>query len=198
MNSLLFYFLITVFIVNITPGPAMMFVLRQSQSHGVKIGLISALGVEFGVFIYVILTALGIGVIFKEYPIIYNVIQICGAIYLLYLSYQIWPRKRNTSSALKISAHGVFMRGVFINLTNPKIVLFFISLLPQFIPEGHAPEIFILYGLIFNIGGVLFNSLVAILSNVVTKWLKKSSWYEYVPPILFIVISIYSIIQKLA
>ena len=93
MSSLFIYFLITVFVINLSPGPAMMFVLQQSQRNGVRMGLLAALGIEVGVFIYVILTAFGISAIFERYPAVYNGIQICGAIYLLYLAYQSWPRK---------------------------------------------------------------------------------------------------------
>ncbi|MCY4039285.1 MAG: LysE family translocator [Hyphomicrobiales bacterium] len=197
MNSLFVYFLITVFIINISPGPAMMFVLQQSQRNGVRMGLLAAFGIEVGVFIYVILTALGISAVFELYPAVYNGIQICGAIYLLYLAYQIWPRKNADLSIPQISGYGAFSRGLFINLTNPKIVLFFLSLLPQFIPAGSSTETFIVYGVIFNIGGVLVNVAVAILSGFVSRLLRESKWYDYVPPILFIVISVYSIANRL-
>ena len=197
MNSLFIYFLITVLIVNISPGPAMMFVLQQSQRNGVRMGLLATLGVEVGVFVYVILTVFGISAIFELYPAVYNGIQICGAIYLLYLAYQSWPRKGADLSIPQISGYGAFSRGLFINLTNPKIVLFFLSLLPQFIPAESSTETFILYGVIFNIGGVLVNGAVAILSGFVARLLKESKWYNYVPPILFIVISIYSIASRL-
>lgn len=175
----------------------MMFVLQQSQRNGVRMGLLAAFGIEVGVFIYVILTALGISAVFELYPAVYSGIQICGAIYLLYLAYQIWPRKRADLSIPQISGYGAFSRGLFINLTNPKIVLFFLSLLPQFIPAGSSTETFIVYGVIFNIGGVLVNGAVAILSGFVSRLLKESKWYDYVPPILFIVISIYSIVNRL-
>ena len=197
MNSLFIYFLITVFIINISPGPAMMFVLQQSQRNGVRMGLLAAFGIEVGVFIYVILTALGISAVFELYPAVYSGIQICGAIYLLYLAYQIWPRKSADLSIPQISGYGAFSRGLFINLTNPKIVLFFLSLLPQFIPAESSTETFIVYGVIFNIGGVLVNGAVAILSGFVSRLLKESKWYDYVPPILFIVISVYSIVNRL-
>ena len=197
MSSLFIYFLITVFIINVSPGPAMMFVLQQSQRNGVRMGLLAALGIEVGVFIYVILTVFGISAIFELYPAIYNGIQICGAIYLLYLAYQSWPRKGADPSIPQTSGYGVFVRGLFINLTNPKIVLFFLSLLPQFIPAGSQTETFILYGIIFNIGGVLVNGAVAFLSGFVARLLKESKWYNYVPPILFIVISVYSITKRL-
>ncbi|MCY4053014.1 MAG: LysE family translocator [Hyphomicrobiales bacterium] len=197
MDSLFVYFLIAVFVINVTPGPAMMFVLQQSQRNGVRMGLLAALGIEVGVFIYVILTVFGISAIFELYPGIYNGIQICGAIYLLYLAYQSWPRKGANLSIPQISGYGVFVRGLFINLTNPKIVLFFLSLLPQFVPAGSPTETFILYGIIFNIGGVLVNGAVAILSGFVARLLEESKWYNYVPPILFIVISIYSITNRL-
>ncbi len=79
MHGLSIYFILTVLMFSISPGPAMMFVLQQSQKNGVKTGLAAVLGTEIGVFIYVILTALGISTVLKQYPSIYTSLQGIGA-----------------------------------------------------------------------------------------------------------------------
>lgn len=196
MNSLFLYFLLTVLIINISPGPAMMFVLQQSQKNGMKVGVIAALGIEVGVFIYVILTAFGVSAVFKEYPSIYTGLQLIGAAYLLYIAYLSWPRRNAVDSPTVYSRpnhKGTFLKGVLINLTNPKIALFFLSLIPQFVPQGSNAITFVLYGLIFNAGGILVNFSVALLADKVNRLLRKAAWFDYVPPILFFVIAVFSV-----
>lgn len=196
MDILFIYFLLTAFIINISPGPAMMFVLHQSQKHGRKAGLFAALGIEIGVLIYVLLTAFGVSAIFKEYPSVYTGLQLIGAAYLLYIAYLSWPRKKASSGPVAESRpnhKGTFLKGVLINLTNPKIALFFLSLIPQFVPQGSNAMTFVFYGLIFNFGGIMVNFSVALLADKVNRLLRKAAWFDYVPPILFIVIAVISI-----
>jgi len=196
VNSLFIYFLLTVLIINISPGPAMMFVLQQSQKNGMKAGLVAALGIEVGVFIYVILTAFGVSAVFKEYPSVYTGLQLIGAAYLLYIAYLSWPRRNASSGSTTESRRnhkGTFLKGVLINLTNPKIALFFLSLIPQFVPQGSNAMTFVLYGLIFNVGGILVNFSVALLADKVNSLLRKATWFDYVPPVLFFVIAVLSI-----
>ena len=196
MSYLFISFLLTALTINIAPGPAMMFVLQQTQKHGLKIGLISALGIEVGVFFYVILSALGISVIFDNYPNVYFSIQFLGAVYLLYLAYLSWPRRVKHSIREKSDSKHAFLKGLCINLTNPKIVFFFISVITQFVSKGSNALTFFIYGLIFNIGGIIVNFSVALLYNRVAHLLKKAQWFDYVPPILFTAIAITTIVSR--
>ena len=197
MDALFVYFLLTVLIINLSPGPAMMFVLQQSQSKGVRTGMMAALGIEFGVFIYVVLTALGIGALFSRFPTVYAGIQLVGAAYLLYLAYISWPRGGESAAMADDSGGSAFLKGVLINLTNPKIVLFFLSLIPQFVPANSGIETFILYGVIFNVGGVVVNVSAALMGGYAATLMKNNRWFDYVPPILFIAIALYSIGERL-
>ncbi|MDD0860764.1 LysE family translocator [Xylella fastidiosa subsp. multiplex] len=194
------YFILTVLMFSISPGPAMMFVLQQSQKNGVKTGLAAVLGTEIGVFIYVILTALGISTVLKQYPSIYTGLQGIGAAYLLYIAYLSWPRQNasnQTPTASRSSYTGTFMQGVLINLTNPKIVLFFLSLIPQFVPRDSNAMTFMVYGLIFNTSGLLVNFSAALLADRVNRMLRNVTWFNYVPPILFISIAVLSMKARL-
>ncbi len=196
MSSLFLSFLLTVAIINASPGPAMMFVLQQSQRYGLRAGFSAALGIEVGVFIYVILTALGIGAVFHLYPSLYRGLQLAGAAYLIYLAIMAWPRKSSDApSAHQATAakSGAFLKGLLINITNPKIVFFFLSIIPQFVPADAQTSTFIAYGMIFNIGGIIVNFSVAALSDRVSEALQKAKWFDYVPPILFFVIAVIAI-----
>ena len=170
--------------------------LQQTQKYGLKTGLISAFGTEVGILCYAILSALGISVIFDNYPSVYFSIQFLGAVYLLYLAYLSWPRAVKHSIKEKSDSKHAFLKGLCINLTNPKIVIFFVSIITKFIPKGSNAITFFIYSLIFSIGGIIVTYSIALLSNQVSLFLKKVKWFDYVPPILFIAIAVTTITSR--
>ncbi|EUB86298.1 LysE family translocator [Pseudomonas koreensis] len=195
-------FILAVLVINLAPGPAMLYVMNQSLKHGVRTGLRAAAGVEFGVFFYVLLAAFGLVLIFKEVPLLYRAVQIAGAFYLLYLAYISWPRRPvgGTAEGSEIPpapASYAFSKGMLINLSNPKIGLFFISLLPQFVPSDASPAWlhFLLYGLIFNIGGILVNMTVGLTAHSLRGAIQRATWFDYLPPVLFFAIAIFAFVQ---
>ncbi|MBF7694876.1 LysE family translocator [Acinetobacter rathckeae] len=187
------FFLITVLVINLTPGPAMLFVIQQSIHSGVKSGIQSALAVEIGVLFYVILTSFGLIIIFNHVPILYNIITILGILYLLYLAFLSWPRKIDGVNTTPQDKHRKpFIYGVFINLLNPKIGLFFLSLLPQFISPTAQPLwlYFLCYGLIFNLSGFIVNTLATLSANYLkSKTTNYGQWIHYISPLIFICIA---------
>lgn len=186
----------TVLAINLSPGPAMLFVLQSSSRYGVGSGLVAAFGVELGVFCYVVLTALGLGVLIGDYPMGYKVVQLVGLAYLLYLAMKSWPHRGGPSSEVPTgvtqSRWQLFVKGFLVNVTNPKIGLFFVSLMPQFVSKGSSGTEFIAYGLCFNLGGILVNSSVALFANRARALIARARWFDYVPPLLFLAIAIYS------
>ncbi|NUF45538.1 LysE family translocator, partial [Acinetobacter pittii] len=187
----------------LSPGPAMIYVINQSSKYGIKAGLKAAAGVEFGVFFYVLLTAFGLMVIFQETPMLYKIIQFMGALYLIYLAYLSWPKRKSIQSPNILSQNSsesvrhTFSKGILINLSNPKIGLFFVSLLPQFVPSDSHPAwlYFLLYGLIFNFGGICVNVTVGAMARKLKTIIQRASWFNYVPPLLFLSIAVLSIAQ---
>lgn len=200
MDLSFLYFIFAVLIINITPGPAMLYVVNTSLDRGIKYGIKAALGVEVGVLFYVILCAFGLVIIFKKFPIFYNTIQIIGAIYLIYIAYLSFPRKILKSVESKVGKPNfTFLKGVMINLANPKIGLFFFSLLPQFLPTNVTPVwlYFLFYGLVFNLGGLITNISASLLATSITNRVSKQTWFSYVPTVLFLTIALFSLCKVL-
>lgn len=203
MNYSFLSFVMAVLIINLSPGPAMFYVMNQSLKYGIKVGLKAAAGVEFGVFFYVLLTAFGLIFIFQQIPMLYKIIQYMGALYLIYLAYLSWPKRKSIESPNILSqnstesARHAFSKGMLINLSNPKIGLFFVSLLPQFVPSDSHPAwlYFLLYGLIFNFGGICVNMTVGAMARKLKSIIQKASWFDYVPPLLFLSIAVLTIVQ---
>lgn len=194
MNDFL-AFIITALLINLTPGPAMLFCINQSQNYGVKSGVLAAFGVESGVFVYVIATAFGLGIFFDKYPNFFKGIQILGMGYLIYLAYQSWPKKKSLLSEESVAQKNRgnnFLKGLFINLTNPKIGVFFISLMPQFVSQNQANSrfTFLFYGLVFNLGGLFVNTGAALMARKFYYLIqdRRISWMMYIPSILFVAI----------
>ncbi|NCE89389.1 LysE family translocator [Pseudomonas sp. L13] len=205
MNYGFLSFSLAVLIINLSPGPAMLYVMNQSLKHGVRTGLRAAAGVEFGVFCYVLLAAFGLVLIFKEVPLLYRAVQLAGTFYLLYLAYTFWPCRTAADAALvsehpPVPANYAFSKGMLINLSNPKIGLFFISLLPQFVPPDANPAwlYFLLYGLIFNMGGILVNMTVGLAAHSLTATIQRATWFDYLLPVLFFVIALFAFAQAMA
>jgi len=198
-------FVLTVLIINISPGPAMLYVMNQSLRHGVRTGLRAVAGVELGVFFYVLLTAFGLMVVFEEVPLLHRAVQVVGACYLAYLAYLCWPRRSHgdekvTAARAPESVRYAFKRGVLINLSNPKIGIFFISLLPQFVSSDARPawKYLLIYGLIFNVVGILVNMTVGITANALRSAVQWVPWLDYATPIIFSAIAIFALIRGLA
>ncbi|MCF9035019.1 LysE family translocator [Acinetobacter nectaris] len=194
-----FYFLATALIINLTPGPAMLFIINESITHGRKSAIKAALGIELGVLFYVALTAFGLNFVFQAFPMVYTCLEILGILYLIILAIKSWPRQKNSntppSNHIKTKQQHIFIKAMLITLLNPKIGLFFFSLLPQFIPQ-HLPHVWpylLSYGMLFNFSGLCVNISMAILAQHYSRRFNSSSPYlSYIPPLLFLVIALFA------
>jgi threonine/homoserine/homoserine lactone efflux protein len=156
----------------ITPGPDMSLWLQKTISGGRKAGIAAMLGTAFGCCIHAFLAALGISVLVNASPVAFNAMKVIGAIYLLYLA---WQALRGGSMLAVDAKEGVvkappfwstFFAGLMINLSNPKVVLFFITFLPSFVdaadPSAEGKLLFLgLYFVCFNVPLSVLMILVA-------------------------------------
>lgn len=170
-------FLITVLIICITPGIDMMFILNRSISQGRDAGIYSALGVSVGAVVHTILSGLGLSVILQTSVVLFTIIKVVGAVYLIYLGIQMFISKQSSISIKKTvyqSRRKLFVQGVITNVTNPKVALFFISFIPQFISvdNQYGPIPFLILGSIFAVMGAITSFIIAIFSSSLTTKLR--------------------------
>lgn len=118
----------------LAPGPDNLFVLAQSALYGKKAGLLVTLGLCTGLFVHTTAVALGVAVIFQTSEFAFVTLKLVGAAYLLYLAYGAFNAGASSGGKTpeRSSARELYLRGIIMNVTNPKVALFFLAFLPQF------------------------------------------------------------------
>ncbi|WNC12656.1 LysE family translocator [Brevibacillus brevis] len=184
--SLLLSFLAVSVLLTLAPGPDILFVIAQSISHGRKAGISTALGLATGVIAHTTAAALGITAILYNSALAFHVVKYAGALYLLYLAYQAIKEggsPLSTAVPQKQSALRLYRTGIFMNVLNPKVSLFFLAFLPQFITPGTGDEAFqmMILGIVFMVQTIILFSTVAVFAGMFgQKLLSKSSVGKYV------------------
>jgi threonine/homoserine/homoserine lactone efflux protein len=148
-------FLAVSVLVAVTPGVDMALVTKNALLHGRAAARATALGVNLGIFIWTLAAALGLAGVVAASAVAFTAIKLAGAVYLVYLGLCTLLRARETQA---VAARGsAFRQGLASNLLNPKIAIFFTSLLPQFVDAAHAqPQDLLLLGVLFNCIGVVW------------------------------------------
>jgi threonine/homoserine/homoserine lactone efflux protein len=182
IDTLLIFFAASV-VLALTPGPDNIFVLTQAARQGRLSGVWVTFGLCTGLLFHTTAVALGIAAIFQTSALAFTVLKIIGAMYLLYLAWQAFRSKKsdqleesNTNSSRK----KLYLRGVILNITNPKVAIFFLAFLPQFVnPEydSIATQILLLGG-VFMIATLLVFCSIAWAAGFIGDWLKNSEKAE--------------------
>ncbi len=126
-------------LLSIAPGPDNLFVLTQSAVYGARAGLLVVLGLCTGLVIQTICAALGLAAVVAAVPALFWAIKLLGAGYLLYLACTAWRHAVSDSArthAAALSGAALWRRGAIMNVTNPKVQIFFLAFFPQFVPAG--------------------------------------------------------------
>lgn len=135
-------FTIAAAVLAVAPGPDNLFVLLQSAMYGAKAGIFVTLGLCVGVFIQTLLAAFGVAAVVAASPTLLMIIQFAGAAYLLYLAWGAWKApvggddKADASKYPRLTNLQLWRRGILMNITNPKVLIFFLAFFPQFIVKG--------------------------------------------------------------
>lgn len=159
VNDSLFAFSLAALLLTLTPGLDTALILRTACAEGGKKAFHAALGIDAGCFIWGALVALGLGALLAISEMAYTVLKVCGAVYLSWLGLQLLIRPRSSFSDgddNNVSQGSWFIRGMLGNVLNPKMGIFYVSFLPQFVPTGHSPLIwtFILVSIHVAIGTI--------------------------------------------
>jgi RhtB (resistance to homoserine/threonine) family protein len=180
-NFLLFAF--ASLVLNITPGADMLYVATRSTTQGTRAGVVSALGITTGCIVHLVAAVVGLSAIIASSAMAFSVIKYAGAAYLLYLGYKSFFSKENIfaldKNIEKKPLPVIFWQGVMTNVLNPKVALFFLAFLPQFIHpgKGDAQQQILLLGAWFNVSGTIVNILVAVLFGKMGNWLARREWF---------------------
>jgi RhtB (resistance to homoserine/threonine) family protein len=173
-------FLVAAILLNLTPGTDTMYIVSRSISQGRTAGIYSALGISAGIVVHTFLAAFGLSVILMQSAFLFNLIKIAGAIYLAYLGIKMIITKneaKEQQSLPKQSNKKILLQGIITNVTNPKVALFFLAFLPQFIHTSgvSTPTPFIILGLTFTLTGGIWCLITAYFSSMATRRLRGNS-----------------------
>ena len=183
MTTDFLFFAFASLMLNITPGADMLYVAARSTSQGVKAGIVSALGITVGCIVHLLAAVLGLSAIIAGSALAFSIIKYAGAVYLIYLGVSAFFSKQNVFHLNKNPAPlpliKIFRQGVVTNVLNPKVALFFLAFLPQFIHPGKANAQWqiLLLGSWFNLSGTIVNVLEAVLFGKMGNWLAKKEWF---------------------
>jgi threonine/homoserine/homoserine lactone efflux protein len=186
-------FVVSGLLLNIMPGPDSLLIMTRSATQGWRAGSAAALGIGTGTFVHIVAAALGLSAILATSAAAFTVVKLAGAAYILYLAVGMLLSKRGEGSAAQLPAiaplplRRIYAQGILTNVLNPKVALFFLAFVPQFI-DANAPHkalAFLLLGTIFNINGMLWCNGLALftarasarikLNPAVTQWLNRAT-----------------------
>jgi threonine/homoserine/homoserine lactone efflux protein len=163
--------------LNITPGPDMMYVIANSISSGKKAGIASALGIGAGTIVHITAISLGLTGLLMAVPAAYEIIKYTGAAYLVFLGIKTILSKQTFENTGRVNGKSnvrMFYRGMLTNILNPKVAIFFLAFLPQFVdPGGNVVMQVIFLGILFDISGTIVNIIVALSSSRIGALLKN-------------------------
>ena len=181
----LLLFLTASLLLCIAPGPDNIFVLTQSMLRGVSSGLLVTLGLCTGLLVHTSAVALGVAVIFQQSLLAFTILKLCGAAYLLYLAWGAFRAGASGLGSLKAAAldkTALYRRGIVMNITNPKVSIFFLAFLPQFTnpTQGHLTLQLLELGAIFIVCTLLVFGLVSLLAGKLGNWFNQSPKAEVI------------------
>ncbi|CAM2900111.1 LysE family translocator [Chryseobacterium flavum] len=187
----LFFFVLAAFVLVISPGPNMIYLISKSITQGKKAGLISLTGVACGFLFHIIMVSFGLTAVLLAVPFAYTVLKTAGTLYLLYLAYQaVRPGRKNifevTENQTYDSPKRLFMIGFLTNVLNPKVAVFYLSFFPQFIKPGYGSVLFqsfelgiiqVLISFSVNFLIVLTAAKAAVFFSQNPVWIKVQKWF---------------------
>lgn len=173
-------FVISGILLNLTPGSDTVYILTRAGVGGRKKGIASALGISTGILIHTVLAALGLSVILAKSAVLFNVMKLIGAAYLAVMGVKTLISKEGILSCdderKDENIFRVYRQGVLTNALNPKVALFFLALLPQFVSPGHTygPLPFLILGFTFFCTGTIWCTFLAYVASFISDFLRKN------------------------
>ncbi|NUR70042.1 MAG: LysE family translocator [Hamadaea sp.] len=163
------------------PGPSVLFVIGRALAHGRRAALTTVLGNTLGACVLVAAVAFGVGSVVERSIVVFTVLKLAGAAYLVYLGVKAWRARRSLTAVFaadEAAAAGrrTLWEGFVVGVSNPKTIVFFAAVLPQFVDpaRGHVVAQMLLLGLIFNLIAVICDSLWGVAASFARDWFGRS------------------------
>ena len=201
-------FIIAGIVLNLTPGADTMYILTRSVSQGRKAGVYSVLGIITGSLTHTVLASLGLSIILVKSETAFTVVKYLGVAYLIYLGIKSILDKKNSfetdspKAEQNVNLIKIYRQGVLTNILNPKVALFFLAFLPQFINPDYATGSlpFMILGVTFTITGTIWCLFLAYAASLVTETLRANDRIgmimQKISGIIFIGLGIRLFMQK--
>ena len=183
MSMLLIPYLIAISILTITPGLDTTLIIRTATLEGKMKAFQAALGINLGCIVWGVIVACGLGALLMTSDLAFNALKWIGAIYLTWLGLNLLLKPRSELASLNNSAvtrQNWFMKGFWGNLLNPKVGIFYISFLPQFIPQSASPVIWTLSLVMIHVViGLIWSIFLIAAMQSISAYLKQPKFIRY-------------------
>jgi threonine/homoserine/homoserine lactone efflux protein len=174
-------FIVVAAVLIAVPGPSVLFVVTRSLTLGRRAGIATVAGNTAGVYVQVVLVAVGVGAIVQESIAIFTAIKFAGALYLMYLGVQAFRKRHSLAAALNTPVAARDLRRILgdafvVGIANPKVIVFFVAVLPQFVDPsaGSVPLQLLTLGAVFCAIALVFDSTWALAAGAARNWLVRS------------------------
>jgi|SRR5436190_7295141 len=190
-------FIATGLLLNMIPGPDTFYILARTLAQGRRAGILSVLGISTGCLVHTLAAAFGLSAILVASATAFMVVKLCGACYLAYLGVRMFiesrKQERADEPALKRdTGKAIFGQAVVTNVLNPKVAVFFLAFLPQFVSSATAHKFlpFLFLGLVFIVNGTIYCILLVLFASAISSRLKRServsNWLKRATGALFV------------
>ncbi|WP_163132881.1 LysE family translocator [Agarivorans sp. Alg241-V36] len=177
-------FVVSGILLNLIPGPDSLYVMARSASQGFKAGSVAALGIGAGTFVHIGAAAFGLSAILASSAAAFTVVKVIGCVYLLYMGLSMALAKNKPAASMSLASgkeagakySKIFRQGFLTNSLNPKVALFFLAFVPQFIDaaEPNKALAFVVLGLVFNMNAIIWSHILAWLSASISGRVQAS------------------------
>jgi len=179
-----FYLFLTVsLLINLSPGPDMIYTAARSLSQGIRAGILSALGIFAGCLFHITAAVFGLSKIIEQSVLLFSIIKYAGAAYLVYLGVRSFFKTKKAKKEIEalpaLTGRKIFLQGMLTNILNPKVAVFFLSFLPQFINphSNYLKEQIAFLGLWFDLQGAVTLMVVACAVGAFKNILQKNATF---------------------
>ncbi|GAA1167332.1 LysE family translocator [Microbacterium oxydans] len=177
----LFTFVVAAFIMVVIPGPTVLFTIGRAMALGRMGGFLSILGTAVGSIVLVVAVALGVGTVIAQSVVLFTIVKVLGASYLIFLGIQAIRHRKDAARAMatapaKRSGWRLLTEGFVVGVTNPKSIAFFLAILPQFVDlhAGSVPAQLFLLGVVVVVIGVSCDAVWVLLASAARDWFGRS------------------------